>query len=127
MWYPISLVPIYLTTGSLCVFTAFIQSILPSTSASGNHKSDLFFCVFVYLCMPTQSLNCVQLFVTPWTAASQPLLSMGFSQQEYGIFLARKWEWVAFSFSRGSSQPRNRTQVSLAPALAGRFFTTETP
>ena len=29
-------------------------------------------------------------------------------------------EWVAFSFSRGPSQPRDRTKVS---HIAGRFFT----
>ena len=29
-------------------------------------------------------------------------------------------EWIAFSFSMGSSQPRNETQVS---CIAGRFFT----
>ena len=33
---------------------------------------------------------------------------------------ARILEWVAISFSRGSSQPRNRTWVS---CIAGRFFT----
>ena len=32
----------------------------------------------------------------------------------------RKLEWVAFPFSRGSSQPRDWTQVFL---IAGRFFT----
>ena len=36
------------------------------------------------------------------------------------IFLARILEWVAISFSRGSSQPRDRTQVF---QIAGRFFT----
>ena len=36
------------------------------------------------------------------------------------IFQARIPEWVAISFSRGSSQPRDRTQVS---CTAGRFFT----
>ena len=30
----------------------------------------------------------------------------------HGIFQARKLEWVAISFSRGSSQPRNQTCVS---------------
>ena len=30
----------------------------------------------------------------------------------HGILQARKLEWVAFPFSRGSSQPRDRTQVS---------------
>ena len=38
----------------------------------------------------------------------------------HGILQARILEWVAFPFSRGSSQPRNRTQVS---HTAGRFFT----
>ena len=37
-----------------------------------------------------------------------------------GIFQARVLEWVAVSFSRGSSQPRDQTQVS---SIAGRHFT----
>ena len=36
------------------------------------------------------------------------------------ILQARILEWVAFPFSRESSQPRDRTQVS---CIAGRFFT----
>ena len=31
----------------------------------------------------------------------------------HGIFQARILEWVAVPFSRGSSQPRERTQISL--------------
>ena len=38
----------------------------------------------------------------------------------HGILQARILEWVAFSFSSGSSQPRNWTGVS---CTAGRFFT----
>ena len=38
----------------------------------------------------------------------------------HGILRAVILEWVAFPFSRGSSQPRNRTQVF---RIAGRFFT----
>ena len=38
----------------------------------------------------------------------------------HGIFQARILEWVAISFSRGSSRPRDRTQVS---RLVGRCFT----
>ena len=38
----------------------------------------------------------------------------------HGILQARILEWVAVSFSRGSSQPRDWTQVS---HIAGRFFT----
>ena len=37
-----------------------------------------------------------------------------------GILQARILEWVAISFSRESSWPRNRIQVS---CIAGRFFT----
>ena len=38
----------------------------------------------------------------------------------HGILQARILEWVAFPFSRGPSQPRDRTQVS---RIAGGFFT----
>ena len=37
-----------------------------------------------------------------------------------GILQARTLEWVAFPFSRGCPQPRDRTQLS---CLAGEFFT----
>ena len=37
-----------------------------------------------------------------------------------GILQARILEWGAFSFSRGSSPPRDQTQVS---GIAGGFFT----
>ena len=38
----------------------------------------------------------------------------------HGILQARILEWVAFPFSRGSSQPRDQTQVF---HIAGGFFT----
>ena len=38
----------------------------------------------------------------------------------HGILQARILEWVAVPFSRGSSQARDRTEVS---CIAGRFFT----
>ena len=38
----------------------------------------------------------------------------------HGILQTRILEWIAFPFSRGSSQPRDQTQVS---HTAGRFFT----
>ena len=58
-------------------------------------------------------LSCVRLFLTPWTAARQAPLSMG-------ILQARILEWVAMPSSRGSSHPRDQTQVS---CTAGKFFT----
>ena len=51
--------------------------------------------------------------VTPRTVACQAPLSMG-------ILQARIQEWIAISFSRGSSRPRYWTQVS---CIAGRLFT----
>ena len=54
-----------------------------------------------------KSLSCVWLLATPWTVV-------------HGILQTRIPEWVAFPFSRGSYQPRDRTQVS---RIAGRFFT----
>ena len=36
-------------------------------------------------------------------------------------------EWVAISSARGSSRPRDRTQVSYNSCIADRFFTTEPP
>ena len=38
----------------------------------------------------------------------------------HGLFQARVLEWVAISFSRGSSQARDRTQIT---HIAGRHFT----
>ena len=87
-----------------------------------------------------KSLSCVWLLATPSTAADQAPPPMGFSRQEYwsgvplpsplpyfsewqtenfkrpysvhGVFQRRILEWVAISFSRGSSSPRDQTHVS---------------
>ena len=63
-----------------------------------------------------KSFSRVLLFATPWAVAYQTPSSMGFSRQEYWSVL----EWVAISFSKRSSRPRDRTEVS---RLAGRCFT----
>ena len=39
------------------------------------------------------------------------------------LFRLEYWSWLLFSSSRGSSQPRNRTYISRASGIAGRFFT----
>ena len=51
---------------------------------------------------------------------SCPILCDPMDYTVHGILHARILEWVAFSFCRGSSQPRDQTQVS---HIAGRFFT----
>ena len=67
-----------------------------------------------------KSLSPVWLSATPWTAAYQAPLSMGFSSQEY-------WSGLPFH------PPGNLLDTGMwlaspsSPALAGRFFTTESP
>ena len=53
-------------------------------------------------------------------AQSCPVLCDPMDYKVHGILLARMLEWVAVPFSKGSSQSRDRTQVS---HVAGGFFT----
>ena len=53
-------------------------------------------------------------------AQSCPTLCNPMDYTVHGILQARIQAWIAFPFSRGSPQPRDRTQVS---HLAGRLFT----
>ena len=85
-------------------------------------------CVYIYniyaymcllcacMCMLSHFIH-VQLFATPWTVACQAPISMEFSRQEY-------WSGLPCPpFSRGSSQPRDRTCISTSPALEAGFLT----
>ena len=38
------------------------------------------------------------------------------------ILQAKKLEWIAMHFSRGSSQLRDQTHISVVSCTAGRFF-----
>ena len=71
--------------------------------------------------------------VTQWTRAKDDKVKMKMKVAQscltfcdpldctvHGILQARILEWVTSPFSRGSSQPRDRTQVS---CIAGGFFT----
>ena len=60
-----------------------------------------------YLCPPLK-VKAVQLCLT----LCDPM--------DYTVGYTKTPEWVAFPFSRGSSQPRDQTQVS---HIAGGFFT----
>ena len=69
---------------------------------------------YTYTCVCVFShFSRVWLFATPWTVARQAPLPMG-------ILQARILEQVAMPSSRGSSRPRDQTQVS---CIAGGFFT----
>ena len=67
--------------------------------------------------MRAQSLSCVQLFATPWTAASQAPLSVGFSRQEY-------WSGLPCPPPGDLPDPGIKPESLMFPALAGTFFTT---
>ena len=64
---------------------------------------------------------------SPWSEVAQscptlcdPMDSSPPGSTVHGIFQARILEWATISFSRGSSQPRDQTQVS---RTTGRRFT----
>ena len=59
--------------------------------------------------------QCVCVLVAQWQRGCSPPGS-----SVHGIFQARILEWVAMPSSRGSSHPRDQTQVF---CIAGRFFT----
>ena len=59
-------------------------------------------------------------FVKVKVAQLCPILCNPMDYTVHGILQVRILEWVAFPFSRGSSQPRDQTQVS---RTVGEFFT----
>ena len=71
----------------------------------------------VYILSP-----CLFKLYAEWVKISQscPTLWNPMDYTIHGMLQARILEWVASSFSRGSSRPRDRTQLSL---IVGRHFT----
>ena len=69
--------------------------------------------MLLYFCVGAKSLHLCLTLCDPMDH-SPPGSSV------HGILQARILEWVAMPFSRGSSRPRDQTQVS---NIAGRFFT----
>ena len=65
-------------------------------------------------------LSHVRIFVSPWTAACQSPLSMGFSRQEY-------WSGSPLLSARNLSYPGIESESLASLALAGGFFTTLPP
>ena len=77
----------------------------------------LCFQVLTILCL---CLECFQSLYVKWKSLSHIQLCDPMDYTVHGILQAWILEWVAFPFSRGSSQPSNWTGVS---HIAGRFFT----
>ena len=76
--------------------------------------------VIISWCIWVRSLCCTFYTVKVKVAQSCPTLCDHMDYTVHGILQARILQWIAFPFSRRSSQPRDRTQVS---CIAGRFFT----
>jgi len=64
--------------------------------------------------------SCVRLFVTPWTVACQAPVSIGFFRQEY-------WSGLPCPPAGDLPDPGIKPASLMSPALAGGFFTTESP
>ena len=72
--------------------------------------------IYIFCCCCWVRKSCLTL-CNPMNCSPQ-------SASVHGISQARILDWVAISFSRGSSWSRDQTRVS---CIAGRFFTTEPP
>ena len=68
-------------------------------------------------CVRPQLLSCASPFVTPWIAAQQVPLYLGFSRQEY-------WSGLPCPPPGDLPDPGIEIESFTSPALAGRLFTT---
>ena len=84
---------------------------LPQPGTPVSHSAASQHCLLLTVKVKWKWLSRVQLFETPWLIQSSTV---------HGILQARILEWLAFPFSKASSQCRDRTQVS---RFAGGFFT----
>ena len=87
-----------------------------------NHRYINDICTSTSMLMCFVSLSCCTSWFLSEVKATQscPTLWEPVDYTVHGILQAGILEWAAFPFSRGSSQPRDRTQVS---CIASRFFT----
>ena len=81
----------------------------------------LYICVCIYICIVSHACSVVSnFFATLWMVTHNSPTSMGFSRQEY-------WSWLPFPFPGDLPHPGLEPTGSVAPELAGEFFTTESP
>ena len=86
-----------------------------------NHwTASEFLCVCVCVCVCCLVAKLYLTFVIPWTVAHQTPLSMGFSRQEY-------WSGLPCPPPGDLPNPGIKPMSPASPALAGWYFTTESP
>ena len=107
-WSFVLLVPTYSSGYTVSITTLLYTKVKVKVAQS----------CLVLICLYIQKVN-----VTRYNdSESRWVMSDSLLPMDYGILQARILGWVAFPFSRVSSQPRDWTQVS---CNAGRFFTAE--
>ena len=128
---------------NLLIFKEACTSNSAHVSINGKSLGKMYFCQALLL-FRTTKLEClnnyIHISITTQAIKIGFPLTIGFSMAKvkekfaqlcptlcnpmdytaHEILQARILEWVAFPFSRGSSQPRDQTQVS---CIAGGFFT----
>ena len=82
--------------------------------------SSLFWFFSVFLCLSLSLCAVLCLVTQSCPTLCNPMAVAHQAPPSMGILQARILEWVAMPSSRGSSQPKDRTEVS---HIAGRFFT----
>ena len=95
----------------------YVYSILSGTR---SQESLFFFKNITLHCIWKVKVLVCQLCLTPF----DPMDCSQLGSSIHGILQARKLEWLAVPFFRGSSRPRDWLQAS---HIAGRFFTAEPP
>ena len=104
------------TASARCI--DILQNRMPVVSGSKLHRSELSPTWFTYIvCSCPVAKLCLTILRSPWTAAFQAPLSMGFPKQEC---------WSGLPFPSPGDLPHPGLEPT-SPALAGGFFTTEPP
>ena len=119
------LLAVYFMYGSVYVSMLFSQFVPPSPPALCPQICSL--CLHLHFCPANRFINnhlsrfhMHVLHVIVKVFQLCPTFCDLMDYTVHGILSARILEWVVIPFSRGSSQPRDRTQVS---CIAGGFFT----
>ena len=83
-----------------------------SLTLPGKPYTHIYMCIHIYVCVHAKLLQSCPTLCDPMDYSAP-------GSSVHGILQARILEWVAMSFSRGSSWPGDQTRVS---SIAGSFF-----
>ena len=108
------------------IYSSFSPAILPMVvsiyqcySLSSSHSPGEIVCVCVCVCV------CAHVLTQSYPTLCSPMNRKLPGSSVHGIFQARLLEWVAISYSRGSSRPKDLTPTSWH--LLQAFFTIAPP